>query len=139
MTKTQYSRGAPVRYDSTAKDRRWIRHALALAASSQHRYPMGALAVRSGRVVAQAVNRRRNTPANVEWASCSFHAEEGLVRARSELRGTTVYVARLTPSGIPGLARPCARCHQLLTDAGVRRTVWTAGVDTLGVETRLRR
>ena len=134
MTTTHHTYDDTVRYVSTAKDERWIRHALCLAASSRHRNLMGALAVQGGRVVAHAVNRRRNTPANVDWTACSFHAEEGLVRARPRLHGVTVYVARITASGVPGLARPCARCHLLLTEAGVRRTVWTAGGDRLGVE-----
>jgi tRNA(Arg) A34 adenosine deaminase TadA len=114
---------------------RWIQQTLALAATSQHGYRMGALAVQGGRVVAQSVNRRRNPPSAVPWVHCSFHAEAGLVRVRPELSGSTVYVARLTTAGRAALARPCSDCHALLSDAGVRRTVWTASSTTLGVET----
>jgi tRNA(Arg) A34 adenosine deaminase TadA len=134
--KAHYARVDVAVYDAeTAKDRRWIRQTLGLAATSQHSFPMGAIAVLGGRVVAQAVNRRRNSPMNVPWPACSFHAEESLVRTRPELHGATVYVARLTAAGVPGLARPCLRCHDLLTAAGVRRTVWTAPGGMLGVET----
>jgi tRNA(Arg) A34 adenosine deaminase TadA len=135
LTRERY-RTAPACYDTaTAKDMRWIQQTLALAATSQHGYRMGALAVQGGRVVAQSVNRRRNPPSAVPWVHCSFHAEAGLVRVRPELSGSTVYVARLTTAGRAALARPCSDCHAMLSGAGVRRTVWTASSTTLGVET----
>jgi tRNA(Arg) A34 adenosine deaminase TadA len=134
-TRERYRKSPACYATATAKDLRWIQQTLALAASSQHGTRMGALAVQGGRVVAQSVNRRRNPPSAVPWVHCSFHAEEGLVRARPDLTGSTVYVARLTTAGRAALARPCSECHASLCAAGVRRTVWTASANTVGVET----
>jgi tRNA(Arg) A34 adenosine deaminase TadA len=135
VSSSRYRTDVPACYETTAKDRRWIRQALVLAASSTHGYRMGALAVQGGRVVAQSVNRRRNPPSAVPWVHCSVHAEAGLVRNRPDLSGSNVYVARLTTGGRAALARPCSECHSLLSEAGVRRTVWTASSTSLGVET----
>lgn len=118
----------------SSKDARWLRRALTLAASSTHRQPMAAVAVSGGRSLVESTNRRRNSPLNVDWQECSFHAEQNLLRLRPELRGTTVYVARLTGAGAPALARPCRRCHTALTEAGVRRTVWTGVNGSVGIE-----
>jgi tRNA(Arg) A34 adenosine deaminase TadA len=136
VTRSRYRTEDPSELDpATAKDRRWINQTISLASSSQHRFPMGAIAVQGGRVIAQAVNRRRNSPTTVEWAHCSFHAEHALVRTRQNLAGSTVYIARLTSSGQPALARPCLSCHRLLAGAGVRRAVWTSAAGCVGVDT----
>jgi tRNA(Arg) A34 adenosine deaminase TadA len=136
MIRSIYRTHDPACYDTaTAKDQRWIQRTLILASTSQHSYRMGALALHGGRVVAQAVNRRRNPPTAVPWVHCSFHAEAGLLRVRPDLSNCTVYIARLTTAGHSALARPCTDCHTLLSDAGVRRTVWTASITTIGVET----
>ena len=136
---------AHYRYDlaqltaDTGRDGRWMKRALILASTSQHTRRMGAIAVMSGRILAEATNRRRNPPSSVSWWDCSFHAEESLVRQRPDLHGATVYVARLNASSEPAMARPCTKCHDRLVRAGVRRTVWTASVSgDLGVETYIR-
>jgi len=112
---------------------RWLGRARELAVRSQHPTRMGALAVTGGRVIAEGVNQRRNTPRLVDWPDCSRHAEAVLVR-RADLAGATVYVARVLRGGDDGMARPCRYCLGQLIEAGVRQVVWTAGPGATGVE-----
>lgn len=81
--------------------------------------------VRSGRVLSIGVNRYRNNPARVSRDSVSYHAEEVALRRAGNVEGSTIYVARVTRSGLLGLAMPCARCQELLLDRGVSTAVWT--------------
>lgn len=111
---------------------RWLARTIALARSSRHRQKMAATAVQGGRVIIGAVNSLRNHPRQVDWESCSRHAEAGLTRA--DIEGATIYVARLKRDGTPGLARPCRRCMERLLEAGARQVVWTAGNGCAGVE-----
>lgn len=114
------------------RHRRWLAHTLELARRSRHKQRMAATAVQGGRIIIGAVNSLRNHPQHVEWASCSRHAEAGLTRA--DIEGATIYVARIKSDGTPGLARPCRRCMELLTEAGARQVVWTAGEGAAGLE-----
>ena len=118
--------------EAPGRHRRWLRRTLDVARRSQHRQPMAAAAVHGGRIVAVAVNSRRNSPAHVEWSGCSRHAEAGL--ARADIEGATVYVARLRRDGSAGIARPCRQCMATLAVAGARQVVWTAANGQAGME-----
>jgi len=114
------------------RHRRWLAHTIELARRSRHKQRMAATAVQGGRVLIGAVNSLRNHPRQVDWAACSRHAEAGLTRA--DIEGATIYVARIKSDGTTGLARPCRRCMAMLTEAGARQVVWTAGDGTAGLE-----
>lgn len=116
--------------DLLGRDRRWIQRAVGVAFTSNHHFPLGALAVTGGSLIAKETNRYRNTPRLVEWEHCSVHAEAALTR--HAIGGSIVYVARTTATGVPAMARPCKACLSTLTDAGVRRVVWTVDEDYAG-------
>ena len=131
---SRYRTCTPVGIVHPTRDRRWLRVALVAACSSTHSAPTGAIAVKGGRMLASAYNRRRSLPAVVGWPHCSFHAEQGLVRLGARLDGSTVYVARVGIDGESAMARPCRWCHTLLSEAGVRRVVWSTGAAVLACE-----
>jgi hypothetical protein len=118
--------------DVPGRHRRWLTRTIELARRSRHHQKMAATAVQGGRVIIGSVNSLRNHPRHVTWEACSRHAEAGLTRA--DIEGATIYVARLKRDGTPGLARPCRRCMELLTAAGARQVVWTAGDGHAGVD-----
>ena len=104
---------------------RGISRALAVASTSSHHYPMGAVALRGGTLIASSTNRFRNHPRVVErWVDCSVHAEAALVATR-ELAGSVVYVARIGKTGKPAMAKPCRACWSALSAAEVRHVLWT--------------
>lgn len=115
------------------RDYRWLQRSTGVAITSKHSFRMGALAIRGGNLIGYAVNRLRNHPRLVEdWYDCSFHAEQSLIE-NCDTVSSIVYVARITPAGKLAMAKPCQSCLRLLTEAGVKRVVWTHGEDTVGM------
>ncbi|MBD0743010.1 hypothetical protein [Streptomyces sp. CBMA152] len=96
----------------------YLELALKQAARSRCRYRVGAVLVKSGRVLTHSPNRYRNAPA-VDFLHATFHAEEMLLRRAQVPPGAVVYVARINRAGAPALARPCPRCEQALRSRGV--------------------
>ena len=110
----------------TASDIRWLRLALLQAEQAPHdQWRVGAALVRGGSVLSTGFNRYRNSPAQVELGGVSYHAEEATIRKAGNVKGATLYVARVTRSGNLGTAKPCVRCQELLMESGVHTVVWT--------------
>ncbi|WP_376738602.1 hypothetical protein [Streptomyces noursei] len=105
---------------------RWAFLAIALrhAQQSRCRYRVGAVLVKGGRVLAHACNRYRNSP-GIDFHHATFHAEEVLLRRARCPRGAVVYVARVSATGAPRMARPCPRCQGVLATGGVIRAHYT--------------
>lgn len=55
----------------------------------------------------------------------SIHAEEAALRRCTKTQGATIFVARVNNKNKPMMSRPCPKCMQLLTDAGIKRVVYT--------------
>ena len=95
------------------------------------RWRVGAVLVRGGSLLSTGYNRYRNDPAQVEFGNASYHAEEVAIRKAGDTEGSTIYVARITRSGLLGLAKPCPRCTNMLITEGVSTVVWStpSGLD----------
>lgn len=94
------------------------------ALTSTYRFRMGALLVKSGRVLGGDVNLPKITPSTPP-NRVSTHAEIRVLKNTRNARGATLYVARLRSKDIPALARPCSWCMQEIIDAGISRVVFT--------------
>ena len=109
-----------------SSDLRWLTLATQHATTAPHsQWRVGAVLIRSGRVLSTGVNRYRNHPSKVSLDGVSYHAEEVALRRAGDAAGATIYVARITRSGILGMAMPCDRCQQLLHEHGVHTAIWT--------------
>jgi tRNA(Arg) A34 adenosine deaminase TadA len=107
-------------------DYKYINAAIEEAMNSEHpQWKVGAVVVRSGRVLGRGNNRYRNNPAIVEKNDVSYHAEEVAIRRAGSTQGATIYVARITRSGYVSIAKPCETCQTLLEEAGIQTAVWT--------------
>jgi deoxycytidylate deaminase len=105
---------------------KWLTSAVDECELATHKqWRVGAVLVKSGRVLSTGVNRYRNDPSMVEVEGVSYHAEEVALRRAGNTHGATIYVARITRSGKIGEARPCKRCQALLLEHGVNTAVWT--------------
>lgn len=102
----------------------FLHHALRLAESSPCRYRHGAVVSRGGRVLARATNRPTAKVLD-DHAVRERHAEVAALARVADPRGATVWVARVLADGSPALSAPCPDCVKVLTEAGVRRVVWT--------------
>lgn len=108
------------------KESSFLAAASKIAATSPNRFRMGALIVKSGRVLGGAVNitkRSPSTPPN----RFSTHAEIAAMNTASETNGATLYVARLDKFDSTVMAQPCGWCMQKILEYGIYRVVFTTG------------
>ncbi|MGV1079699.1 MAG: deaminase [Candidatus Nanopelagicales bacterium] len=102
-----------------------LERARKVAARSECNAKHGAVLVKSGRVLAVAVNTQRNDPGVVPKGCVTVHAEVNVLKRVDEevAKGAVLYVARHNG----GLSKPCPACAAVLGRAGVQRVVWTRG------------
>ena len=110
--------------DLSKSDYSFLSVATKLAATSDNRFRVGALVVKSGRVFGGSANitkRSPSTPPN----RFSTHAEIAALKVASQTNGSTIYISRLNSTDTVALARPCAWCIQEIIQSGVYRVVYT--------------
>ena len=125
-------------YDPTQKvSNRFLRMALRRILNSeysdhiQHRH--AAVVVKAGRVLATGRNRNKTHPDSItieegERIPKTIHAELDAisrVKNKDQLRGATIYVARLGRNGHPGMSCPCKMCQKLIDKYELKRAVFT--------------
>jgi deoxycytidylate deaminase len=120
------------------RDIRFINSAMRAAASgkTRKRYKLGAVIVKSGRVLAWGYNANKNRPEDwIPREAWSVHAEESCLKKlpTRDSVGGTLYVARISKQGQPRLSKPCDNCQALASSYGVERIVYTtdSGVSIL--------
>lgn len=99
--------------------------------SSFSRAKMGAVIVKSGRVLSTGINNIRYSKHNKRtWAS--VHAEEQAIvsllkqpEGIKQLAGSTLYISRVMKDGSTGLAKPCEDCQKLIDAVGIKKVVHT--------------
>ena len=111
------------------KDKSAVTRAVLTAkSSSHHKYRVGAVISVSGRLTS-ASNRYRNSAHEAPFTELSVHAEvRAVLRACSNGKGGTIYVARLGARGRLLPSHPCRRCMGVLIEAGIKRIVWFDGL-----------
>lgn len=100
-----------------------------LAETSELPQKHGAVIVKSGRVLAFGVNKWRNrdmVAAQTEYnPNLTYHAEVDALNRFQDVRGATVYIARVGKAGEMRFSRPCSRCLVALKEAGIKKVVYT--------------
>ena len=101
-----------------------------------------AVVVKGGNVLSIGRNRYKTHPGAVGTNPdggqyCrSIHAEMDAinrVKDKEKLQGATIYVARKGRNEKPGMSCPCKMCQRAISEAGIRKAVFTAdfGIGTL--------
>ena len=112
------------------KDRAHLNRAIKIAYTSTERQRHGCVIVKGGRVISVGVNTFRNHPLFVSDPNrnSSYHAEINAMRG-VEVKGATVYVARISRNDSPVLSAPCIFCMHSIMKAGAKRIVWTTNTN----------
>jgi len=110
-------------------DQKFLTVASKLALTSNNRFRVGAIVVKSGRVLGGSSNITRRSP-RTPPNRFSTHAEIAALRLASCTHKATLYVARLNSSDFNAMAKPCSWCMQKITESGIDKVVYTAGLDT---------
>lgn len=131
---------APAEGKLTNSQRSFLARATRLAEKSQVVQRHGAVVVKGGSVISVGFNRYANDPRlfpvghfrgdklpHQERNGISLHAEVAALRklTTEQVRGATVYVARVTPSGKIGTSEPCTACAHELKRVGVKKVIFT--------------
>ncbi len=114
-----------------------ISKAIGVAHESNYRWQHGAVVAKGNKVLGRAPNKFRNAPL-VDERNVTDHAERAILRellkVRDDLRGCTIYIARINKSGFPMMSRPCANCMKAIVCAGIKEIVYTNEIGSYSVE-----
>lgn len=106
-----------------------LNKAVKLAGLSEERQRHGSAIYKGGSLISVGVNVVKNDPYFVgDFArNPNHHAETMAIRAagQSNLRGATIYVARINRRGTPVFSRPCPSCMEAIELAGIKKIVYT--------------
>lgn len=59
---------------------------------------------------------------------------KGVIAKGANLKGCTIYVARVGARDDIRISRPCSRCMKMIHDAGIKRIVYTNLLGTISAE-----
>lgn len=112
------------------KDLRYLSLASSLAFdNSKCRRKHAAVIVKGGSVLSTGFNKDKNHPTIVSEehikTHCSTHAEIDALNRVGSADGATMYIARVSRSGATRNSRPCTRCYEAITRAGIKKIIYT--------------
>lgn len=114
-----------------------IGRATKVAQTSSYRWQHGAVVAKGNKVLGFAPNKFRNSP-SVDVDNVSDHAERAIIRellkSREDLRGCTIYIARVNKANEPTISRPCPDCFRAIVEAGIKEIVYTNELGSYSVE-----
>lgn len=119
-------------------ERAYFKAARSVSELSDHRHRIGCVVTMGHRIISSGCNSKTKCHAlqaklDKEMFGCEslgpVHAEVDallpLIRNRVDLSKASLYVYREHRDGSLGLARPCARCMQLIKQCGIKRIRYT--------------
>jgi deoxycytidylate deaminase len=116
--------------------KRGIRSAIKAALKSNHgKFRVGSAILKGSSVISTGYNCRKTNP-NSNTRYFSQHGELRCLLSASgiDIAGSDIFVARVTPGGRLGMARPCEKCLEVLRKAGIRRAIYTDQSGNIRIE-----
>jgi len=111
-----------------------VARATKAANNSTFKYKLGAVIVKSGRILSCANNKVGEHSQHVHFPfPGSIHAEQSAIikllqrRELNSLIGSTMYVSRITNKGETAMAKPCQHCLEAIKAVGIKRVIYTSG------------
>jgi deoxycytidylate deaminase len=104
-----------------------------------------AVIAKAGRILAVGRNRNKTHPESItldengDRILKSIHAELDAifkVKNKDQLKGATIYIARLGRNNEPGMSCPCKMCQGLISKYGLKKAVFTTEYGTGTLEFR---
>lgn len=95
-------------------------------------YRFGAVITDGSQIVSIACNSNKTHP-HIFWRNkydhkyrfARLHAEaRAIIRAKTNLKGCTIYIYRARNLGDAGNSFPCRQCFSMIEDVGIRRVVY---------------
>lgn len=95
------------------------------ALKSEHRFRVGAVVYRNGRLLGYGHNKPNKTHPKARTPFNRIHAEFDAILGipKDKLKGASIYVHRLLRDHSGGLAKPCVHCEAMLRAVGIK-DIW---------------
>lgn len=91
--------------------------------SDHTKYQLGAVIVKSGRILSFGCNQKKSHPGS---PFCGLHAEMSAIRnCDHDLAGASMYVFRQRKDGSLGISKPCKHCERLIRQKKLKRVYFT--------------
>jgi len=105
---------------------RFVNLAKRAARGSKLPFRVGAVIIHRNQVISLGTNKAKTHPRSMT-AFKAIHAELDAVLGvpLEELRGSTMYVIRITNSELIAMAKPCIHCMALLRQVGIRKIFYS--------------
>jgi deoxycytidylate deaminase len=104
---------------------RFVELAKRAALRSSHKYHVGAVLTRGNKVVSFGTNQPKTHPQSYcFWKTIHAEADALLGVPLSESKGGTMFVVRITRTGLLATSRPCQACFAMLRDYGVKKVYY---------------
>ena len=89
---------------------------------SDHRFKIGAVLMKHGKVISVGYNQTKSHP---EAWHTGLHAEIKAIKTsgKIEMSNSTMVVYREHKNGTPATAKPCKHCAKAMKDFGIK-TIW---------------
>lgn len=98
-------------------------------------YRMAAIIAKKNRILGQGMNSRKTHPLQYAFSQShlkiALHAEVSAIidalrnNDKEELKGATIYVARVLKNGSRAKAKPCPICERAIKAYGIEAVHWT--------------
>lgn len=93
--------------------------------SEHHAHKHGAVVVNKSRVISVGFNKLKTTPRSPHKYK-QIHAEmNAIFKARTDLRGCSIYIYRETKDGCLAESKPCPACRQVIEEAGIKNIFYS--------------
>ena len=117
----------------------YFRQAVRIAENSDHNQKMGACILKKNKVISVGCNQRYKTHPFIRRFDPhkTIHAEMAAIfsiKDKSKLQGATMVVYRKKYGDIPGLARPCSICQDIMRFFGITNMIYTTNEGTIEEE-----
>lgn len=112
------------------KDKQTLKRATRIAETSTCNFQHAAIIVKSNSVISVGVNRNKTDPRLLgfeNFRKSSVHAEIAAIKGShgANLKGATIYVARVNRKGEQMMSKPCSDCQIELERVGIKKVYYT--------------
>ena len=110
------------------------------AKKSPMQYRHGAVIVKKGKILGSGYNIHCQPPRleniyRIQRKNPSIHAEMSCLKGlrHDQIRGSDIFVGRISKKGEFRMSYPCKRCISLLTRKGIKKVLYTKNPHSFGV------
>lgn len=101
---------------------------LAKAVSKQSDHPdhaLGAVIVKKNKVISVGFNTMKTHPKCTFWHQRTHAELSAIIKAKTDLRGCTIYIYREDKMGKLSISRPCYSCMAVIEMVGIKYICYT--------------